>query len=296
MTTPPTILVVNADDFGLCAGINQGIAQAYERGILRSTSLMACGQAFDDAVARCAAMPELGVGIHLTLVGERAVAPRAQLGRLVTPDGMLPASYTAFATAWLQRRFGLAELREEMTAQVERARQTGLAFTHLDSHQHLHLFPGVLEIVLDLANAAGIRVVRLPWEQRPFPLGLPLMRKIHCTALAQCCRRATPRIRQAGLRHPDHFRGLFTSGALDEPALTDALRSLLPGVNEVMCHPGLGDADARARYAWGYRWDDEAAALQSPAIRHLLDDQGIRLANFATAWSHLEGETMARPA
>jgi predicted glycoside hydrolase/deacetylase ChbG (UPF0249 family) len=77
------IAVVNADDFGLSVSTNEGIVEAYEHGILRSTSLMANGEGFDDAVAHIEEHPGLGVGIHLTLVGERPIARAHELGGLV---------------------------------------------------------------------------------------------------------------------------------------------------------------------------------------------------------------------
>src|SRR4029077_1130213 len=83
-------LIVNVDDVGVTRGVNQGIIRCFREGIVRSTTLMANGGAFDDAVELAQANPELGVGVHLVLVGVRALAPREQLGRLAGTDGALP--------------------------------------------------------------------------------------------------------------------------------------------------------------------------------------------------------------
>ena len=82
------------------------------------------------------------------------------------------------------------------------------------------------------------------------------------------------------MRVADHFWGLADSGRMDEEYLAAVVKSLRPGINEVMCHPGIADAATIARYGWGYRWDDEHAALVSPAIQGLVDEAGIRLASF----------------
>ena len=95
------VAVVNADDFGLSVSINEGIWDAYEHGIVRSASLMANGEGFDDAVARVKEFPGLGVGVHLSLVGERPIAPAHELHALVTSDGRLPTSYSQFARGYL---------------------------------------------------------------------------------------------------------------------------------------------------------------------------------------------------
>ena len=74
-------LILNADDFGMTRGVNQGIIRAHREGILTSTTLMANGPAFDDAVEQIAANPKLGVGCHLVLVGGKCVALREEIGR-----------------------------------------------------------------------------------------------------------------------------------------------------------------------------------------------------------------------
>jgi predicted glycoside hydrolase/deacetylase ChbG (UPF0249 family) len=68
-------LIVNADDFGFTRGVNAGIVEACQQGILRSTTLMANGLAFEDAVERALGAPELDVGCHLVLIGGRATVP-----------------------------------------------------------------------------------------------------------------------------------------------------------------------------------------------------------------------------
>ena len=71
-------LILNADDFGLTKGVNEGIVRAYREGILTSTTLMANALAFDDAVERARANPKLGVGCHLVLTGGRP-SPRRKM-------------------------------------------------------------------------------------------------------------------------------------------------------------------------------------------------------------------------
>ena len=65
-------LVVNADDVGFTPDVNEGIVEAHRDGILTATTLMANGDAFDDAVKLARAVPSLDVGCHLVLVGGRA--------------------------------------------------------------------------------------------------------------------------------------------------------------------------------------------------------------------------------
>ena len=92
------------------------------------------------------------------------------------------------------------------------------------------------------------------------------------------------RVRQAGLHTADWFWGLGVSGQMNEANLMETLGRLRPGVNEIMCHPGISDPETAERYPWGYSWDDELAALTSEHVRQFIESNNIRLASFADAW------------
>jgi chitin disaccharide deacetylase len=271
-------LVVNADDFGLNAQINHGIEWAYRQGILRSASIMPNGSAFDDAVRIAAGAPELGVGIHLSLLDEQCAARLSEVRGLADAHSRLPKQYERFLFLWLCRRFNRRQIRAEVRAQISRVLGAGIQPTHLDSHQHLHLFPPVLSIVLEEAKKAGIDVIRLPVDCSP---GSGIKGKI--LGWLSCF--AQPKLRFLGIRSADHFWGLAHSGCMNETNLISILMRLKRGVNEVMCHPGFSGPAVRARYPWNYRWDEETAALTSGSIRACIENQNIRLANFSNAWN-----------
>lgn len=279
------LLVVNADDLGLSESINRGIERCFREGIVRSASLMPNGSAFGEAVALVKRNPGLGVGVHLTLVDELGLAPRERLGRMVDSEGRLPRSYREFLWGWLRGRYGSAEVTAEVRAQIRRVREAGLTPTHLDSHQHLHVLPEVLEVVVAVAQAEGIRVVRVPAEGRAAGSAIFGTRRGQRRALARLARRGAARVRGAGLYHAERFWGLAESGHLDEKSLLRILERLGPGVNELMCHPGESDVSTAKRYPWGYRWEEEAATLCAPRVRQVIEEKGIRLCNFGEAWA-----------
>src|SRR5688572_21693060 len=113
-------VVINADDFGLHEAVNEGIVLAHQQGIVTSASLMACGSAFEDAILRRKACPDLGLGIHLTLVEERPVAPVEKVPSLVNGEGTMPLSYGNFAGRWLSGRIRKCDVLYELEAQVHR--------------------------------------------------------------------------------------------------------------------------------------------------------------------------------
>src|SRR4051794_2747636 len=138
-------LIVTADDVGLHPGMTSGAIRAHRDGIVTACSVVANGVAFDDAVARLRDVPSLEVGVHLTLVEERSLT------------GMrFPRSYAGFVFS----RKDVATIERELCAQIERVLATGLPVTHLNGHQHLHMWPRVFAIVERLASEFGIAYVR----------------------------------------------------------------------------------------------------------------------------------------
>lgn len=134
-------LIVNADDLGLSAGVNRGIAQAHERGIVTSASLMVRGPHAAQAAAWAATRPRLSVGLHLDLerwryAGEPWIGAYAEVPR---EDA---TAVGAELTAQLERFYALA----------------GRAPTHLDSHHHLHRAEPARAIVREHARRIGVPV------------------------------------------------------------------------------------------------------------------------------------------
>src|SRR6267143_1580202 len=160
-------LVVNADDLGLTPGVNTGIFDAHDRGVLTSARLFAHAPATADAVRRAWARPSLGVGVHLTLVDGTPLLPPHRVPSLVEDDGRFRASWKPFIVACLRGRVALAEVERELTAQIDRLRSEGIRLTHLDAHKHVHAYPPIFTIVARLAERFAIPVVRVPFERRP---------------------------------------------------------------------------------------------------------------------------------
>ena len=275
-------LIVNADDFGLHAAVNRGILTAHTEGIVSSTSLMAGGAAFDDAVRIARHCPQLGVGVHLTLVGARPVLPVAEVSSLLDEAGDFYGSYPLFIKRFLRGKIRLAEVERELAAQIDRVRMAGIQPSHLDSHQHLHVLPGIGGLVLDLARRFSIRAIRIPAEPVAFIGATPatvgrLAGRGGLTMLANLFRQHAA---AAGIRTSDHFFGMLAGGQLTEPALLAILRRLPPGDSELMTHPGFADESLADAFRWDYQWDAERQALTAPAVRALLAERQIRLISF----------------
>ncbi len=266
-------LIVNADDLGLHSGINAGILRGHREGIVTSASLSTNGAAFEDALRVLKEADELGVGVHLTLVGENALSPPARTPTLA-PDGRLPGYFTELFRRLLLGQIRTAEIEAEVEAQVARARDAGVRVSHLDSHQHVHLHPSVLPIVVRVARRFGIGAVRA--APRVWPL-----RGLRPALLLLFARRAARRLRQASFATPDTVVGTAETGQLDETGLLRLIGRLPVGTSELICHPGSAERSIAADYQWGFRWERETEALTSPRVREALEREGIRLVSYA---------------
>lgn len=127
-------LIINADDFGQSKGINRGIIQCHENGVVTSASLMVKYPAAIEAADYAKSNPTLGVGLHL------------DLGEWVCKDGNWKMSYTVVD---LQ---DLNAVKNEISVQINRFFELmGRNPTHIDSHQHAHLNISILPILKKIA-------------------------------------------------------------------------------------------------------------------------------------------------
>ncbi|HET6958024.1 MAG TPA: ChbG/HpnK family deacetylase [Vicinamibacterales bacterium] len=276
-------LVVNADDLGLTIGVNNGIFDAHDRGVLTSASVFANAAATGDALIRAMRRPSMGIGCHLTLVDGRPILPAARVPSLIEGDGRFPQSWRPFIVSCLRGRVSLAEVERELTAQIDRVRSAGVTLTHLDAHKHVHAYPPIFAIVTRLAERFRIPVVRVPFERwSNASIDGPHRRTVRRQAMLNAVMlpwawRDYRSAARAGIRTP-HFIGRAHTGVLSGLALTAMLRDLPPGVTELMVHPGYVDEplerlntrllDARA---------DEVDLLTDPKTFDLLSTQRITL-------------------
>lgn len=277
-------LIVNADDFGLHPLINAGIIKGHQEGFITSTSLMPSAPCWQDAVRLAKENPRLGIGVHLTLVGSvPSVLPKEQVSSLLDDDGLFLPDYVAFAKRYYSGAVKKAELEAELRAQLERALSCGVNITHIDSHQHTHVLPGINSLVLKLSNEYNIIRVRIPKEGYLFTGGFQtgVGRLIGRSGLSFCADMAALRADSLGLRHPQHFYGMLAGGHLNAQLIANILRQLPEGVSEIMTHPGLDSAALGKAFSWQYHWREELDAYLDAGNKALLKDLGIEPVSFA---------------
>lgn len=275
-------LILNADDFGRSREINEAILRAHQEGVLTSASLMVAGDAFHDAVEIARRTPTLAVGLHVVAVAGKAVLPPQRIPHLAAADESLPDAPVRLGLHYAFSPTARRELAEELAAQFARFAATGLPFSHVDGHLHMHLHPVVFRLLLPLVEQYKVPGIRLPRDDRlwlalrrdPSHPGGKIARSAIFRLLSRWCGRQLPG-RQLAV--PDRAYGLAQTGQMNEAYVVALLDHITVPSAEIYFHPTVG----RRIEALGPNPDD-FQTLISPAVRQVIERRSLRLATYRT--------------
>ncbi len=245
---------------------------------------MANAPFFEPAVELIRDLPDLGVGIHLTLVRGFPLSPPGEIPLLIGADGRL----RPFRLEPRPTRQFLDQAEREWRRQFERVLAAGVGPSHIDFEKH-HAWQAPLHLLAcRLAAEYGVPAVRnlrepLVWAIRR--LGWPGWRRF---AMAAGLRAGLAALGPGDcpLARPDYFLGQSRIGDMTEEVWLRLVRHLPPGTSEVMTHPGLPDDPADPRLAaMGAGWlgggrRRELAALLSPGVRRAVEREGVELVSY----------------
>lgn len=274
-------IIINGDDFGISAGVNHGIIRAFEDGLLKSASLIANGEAFDEAADYAHIRPDLDIGVHFCLCDEPALTSVSDIYRGAFSGPVLP-SRMALAAGLYSGLVSRKALARELLAQAERIRDAGLSITHADSHQYLHLLPGIFPMSLSLCESLGIRFLRSrPADPASFDAGLGRLLQYGMVKAVSGFSRLVHSNR--GVRADIPSIGFTYSGG----CLTiDRLEKILArfsekDVVELVLHPGSDHERCREKYGqWAYNWKSDRDLASSPLLAAMLLRLGAQTASF----------------
>jgi hopanoid biosynthesis associated protein HpnK len=275
-------IIINADDFGLCEGVNQAVAQAHSSGVLTSATIMTNMPAAVDAVKIAKEMPTLGVGVHLNLTEGPSVSKEACVERLIDSEGRFACSPIKLSLLSLAGHRIRNAIRTELAAQIQWVIDRGLKPTHLDSHQHIHAFPALFSIVYQLAGRFGIRAVRWPFEpeelsRTPWPLtsedGRVRALKVRIMARIN-------RLQNKDFLKNDILFGLAHTGKIDVNFFKAVALYNSAATAEIMTHPGFAGGLDPEKTRLLHQRKVELEALCSEKTKQYFEDGGIKLVHY----------------
>jgi len=272
-------LIVTGDDFGLAVPVNEAIELAHRNGILSAASLMVGAAATIDAVERARQLPKLRVGLHLVVVEGRPVLPAAHIPDLVQADGTFPNQLIRSGLRFFLKPGIRRQLESEIRAQFQAFRSTGLELDHVNAHNHMHLHPTVLGLILRIGKEFGMRAMRIPYEPplRSWDASLRglLARLTASAGLAPWTAWMRRRLRRNGMVANDYLYGLNDTGHMQESLVMDFIRNLPQGTTELCFHPAARRCAELEAAMPDYQNEAELAVLTSPHVQALLEHLGL---------------------
>lgn len=284
-------LIINADDFGLTAGVNRAIVEAHQHGVVTSATLMANSAAFDDGVRLAKSNPKLSLGCHVVLLDGAPLWAPEEISALLEPDQDPPRlrdKLLPFVSAALRGKIPERQIALEIAAQVQKIRAAGLTPTHLDSHKHTHLFSAILKPLLEVASEFHIRAIRNPFAPIK-PLAFAHLarrpklwtRYSQVKALSRFEASFRKQVAEHGIVTPDGCFGVVVTGALDQRLFESIMACIPEGTWEFVCHPGYNDADlGEIRTRLRESRVAELEVLTSAGARRSLERLGIELVSY----------------
>lgn len=278
-------LIVTGDDFGLAVPVNEAIEAAHRHGILTTASLMVGAAAAQDAIDRAKRLPTLKVGLHLVLVEGRPVLPPATVPALVDERGEFSSRLFLAGLNFFFRPGIRHQLECEVRAQFQAFCDTGLELDHVNAHNHMHLHPTVLGLILNIGKDFGLRSIRVPYE----PL-IPSLRASGRRSLSKIISWAIlwpwmallkQRIKLAGIASNDYVFGFHDTGHMRTDLIECLIRSLPQGVTEIYCHPASRRCPEIDGPMPDYEHEQEFNALVSPEVKAALKVCGVQTFAFS---------------
>lgn len=278
-------IIITADDFGLALPVNEAVVEAHQKGTVTAASLMVGAEFARDAARRARECPSLKVGLHIVLVEGNSILPHAVIPDLVNAKGEFSTHLVRTGFRYFFRHGIRKQIEAEIRAQFKTFYDMGLPLDHVNAHNHMHLHPTILHLILKVGREFGLRAVRLPneppirsWKAAGKGLGPRLLSRILLfpwLAVMKCM------LRRSGIRYNDFLFGMADSGDMSLELVLRFIKELPPGVTELHFHPATRRSHETDATMPGYRHEDEFRALTSERLRKVLDDARIRKIAFS---------------
>jgi hopanoid biosynthesis associated protein HpnK len=223
--------------------------------------------------------------LHLVLVEGRPAAPPAAIPHLLNgnaefPEHLVRAGIRFFFHPQVRRQLAL-----EIRAQFDAFMRTGLALDHVNAHNHMHLHPTVLKLLLEIGKEYGMRAIRIPREppvRSARAAGAPAAQRLIASAfLAPWMGRMRRECLSRGVRFNDYVFGMTDSGKMTARLVLAILEQLPEGTTELYFHPATRRCPELDRTMREYRHREELEALTSEAVAAAFTRAGVERISFS---------------
>ena len=273
-------VIITGDDFGLAAPINEAIVEAHSHGVLTAASLMVGAESVADAVSKAKALPSLKVGLHIVLVEGNSVLAPDVIPDLVNSRGEFSTHLVKAGFQYFFRPGIRKQLEAEIRAQFKKFHDTGIPLDHVNAHNHMHLHPTILRLIVKVGREYGLKAIRLPnepvilsWKASGKGLASRIVSRIFLYPWLAAMKRI---LRRAGIRYNDFLFGMTDSGAMSLDLVLRLIRNLPSGITELHFHPATRRCPGIDATMPGYAHEDEFRALTSGQLIRELQNAGVK--------------------
>lgn len=260
-------LIVTADDFGYSRNVNRAIIKCFKEGIVTSTCLLANTKYFDESV-KLLKQNKVDVGIHINLTEFK---PLTEAKTLIDKSGNF-----IHKAKWLDGHYDNAdpnEIEREIEAQIKRLISLGLKITHMNGHNHIHIFPKVIDAASRMAKKYNIKYLRLPIENKA-------SKDSFAALIEKLSKTAESKILKNNLKATDAFYGIDGMHNMNLGKFSEILKSLNEGTSELMVHPAYID-ESGDKFHQSVQREKEIKLLTSSNVKQLIAKNKINLTNFS---------------
>ena len=276
-------LIITGDDFGSSISANRAIEKAHREGVLTHASLMVNEDAAPDAIRIAKSNPSLAVGLHLVLVLGRSALPHDSISHITDRSGEFSKSPFRAGVHYYFSSAARDEVRREMRAQFERFASSGLPFSHVDGHNHLHMHPVIFDELVKLCQQFGVKRIRMVSDESDVNRKTRFASSVTSSLMGNIfdllTKSATQKLAKSNFQMPRvRVYGLTGSGRINEDYFTALIHALDPVDGEVYLHP-LGTDASRSELSSNPNGPHELDALLSSRVKHAIQSRGFALAS-----------------
>ncbi len=241
----------------------------------------------EDAVTRANDLPELNVGLHLVLSNGRSCLPASDIPDLVNADGefsdkLVSSGIKMFFNAGVKQ-----QLKDEIRAQFEAFKATGLRLDHVNAHNHMHLHPTVFDAIIEVGQDYGMDAVRVP-DEKPLKALIDgpkdkIIRYAIWFFLKPFIFKMKKQLAENNIKFNTSIFGFHHTGHMNLNTLVRILPNLEDGLSEIYMHPATGQWEHMDPAAKDYEFEAEYKALIHPRIKRIIEKFSIELTSFKKA-------------
>lgn len=269
-------LLLNVDDFGMASPINEAADRLLGVHPAVGLSIMPTGSAFGEAVT-IARNHGQDLGVHLTLVEDKPLSSKVNSKDSTPGLNPPPQNYKQFIARYLRGSIRREDIKQEIELQIKRVLSAGLTVSHIDSHQHLHLLPGLFNIVLEMArkhNIPYVRTANVPLLSGVFRRRtLPILGAKVASWFSRRSLRSTP------IRTNDYFLGLHHSQPLNRSIARTLIQGIARkgGMVEWGIHVATGALEDSSRFRSERRLEANLEIFTSEWFQKILSENRVSL-------------------